>query len=64
MSLIKKILDGGMLAGKKTYVISGIGILSAFGTYLAGDCNLFEMLNAAFPLAAICFLRKGLNDGK
>ncbi|MDR1071447.1 MAG: hypothetical protein LBL21_02290 [Rickettsiales bacterium] len=64
MSVIKKICDGGMLAGKKTYIISAVGILSALGSYLAGDCNLFEMLTAAFPLAAICFLRKGLNDGK
>ncbi len=55
---IKKIIDGGFLIGYRTYLVSIIGILSAVGTYLSGDLNIFEMLNAIFPLAGIYFLRK------
>ncbi|MCL2748633.1 MAG: hypothetical protein FWE50_01005 [Alphaproteobacteria bacterium] len=55
---MKKILTGGFAAGHRTYIISGVGILSAFTTYAAGDINLFEMMNSIFTLAGIYFLRK------
>ena len=61
---IKTIMAGGMLAGKRTYIIAGAGIVSAIGAYLVGDVGLVEALNSIFPLAAIYFLRKGLNDDK
>jgi hypothetical protein len=61
---IKNITDGGMLAGKRIYIISCVGILSAIGTYLTGDANLLDTISNIFPLAAVCFLKKGLNDGK
>lgn len=64
MSLFKKFFDGGMLAGKRTYIISAIGILTAISGYLVGDSNILETMNSIFPLAAIYFLRKGLDDGK
>lgn len=64
MSLWKNLFDGGMLAGKRTYIISAVGILTAVGSYLVGDSNILEAMNAIFPLAAIYFLRKGLDDGK
>jgi hypothetical protein len=64
MSLLKNIINGGMLAGKRTYIISGLGILSAIGAYLVGDTNLLDAISGIFPLAAIYFLRKGLEDGK
>ena len=41
---MKKVLTGGFVAGHRTYIISGIGILSALGTYAVGDINLFEMM--------------------
>jgi len=61
---LNQIISGGILAGKRTYIISGVGILSAVGAYLAGDASLIQTMTAVFPLAAIYFLRKGLNDGK
>ena len=63
MNNLQNIYKGGWLVGKRTYIISSIGILSAIGSYLTGDINIFEMLNRVFPLAAIYFLRKGLEDG-
>lgn len=58
-----KIIKGGFLAGQRTYIISGIGILSAVGAYLVGDVDIFDMLQAIFTLGGIYFLRKaGDND--
>jgi hypothetical protein len=55
-----KIIRGGFLAGHRTYIISGIGILSAIGGYMVGDTDIFGMLQIAFPLAGIYFLRRGM----
>ncbi len=52
-----KIISGGFLAGKRTYIISGIGILSAVGAYLVGDQDIFEMMQTIFTLGGIYFLR-------
>jgi hypothetical protein len=60
---MKKILTGGFLIGRRTYIISGVGIVSATATYLVGDINIFEMMNTIFTLAGIFFLRKS-NEGK
>ena len=64
MSIINTITSGGILAGKRTYIISGAGILSAIGAYLVGDAGLVDTINVIFPLVAICFLRKGIHDDK
>jgi hypothetical protein len=56
-----KIIKGGMFAGRRTYIISGAGILSAIAMYLAGDENIFNTLNTIFTLGGIYFLRKS-ND--
>ena len=64
MKYANAIYGGGMLAGHRTYLVAGAGILSAFAAYMAGDLNVFDMLSNIFPLAAIYFLRKGLDDGK
>ncbi|MDR2413087.1 MAG: hypothetical protein LBD50_02655 [Rickettsiales bacterium] len=55
---IDKIIKGGFLAGHRTYIISGMGILSAACAYLLGDSDLFETLQTAFMLGGIYFLRK------
>lgn len=59
---MNKILSGGHLKGYRTYIISGIGIVSAVGAYLMGDVGLFDMLQTIFPLACIYFLRKGIKE--
>ena len=55
---MRKIIKGGFCAGYRTYIISGIGILSAIGAYLVGDTDIFTMLQAIFTLGGIYFLRK------
>ncbi len=66
---MRKIISGGFLADKKTYIMSGVGILSAVAAYLVGDTDMFAMLQAIFTLGGIYFLRKssetkGREDGK
>ena len=66
---MNKIIKGGYLSGQRTYIISGIGILSAIGAYLVGDVDIFTMLQSIFTLGGIYFLRKssetkGKSNGK
>jgi len=61
---IKKIVNGGFLQGRRTYIISGVGIVSAIAAYLVGDDNVFVMLNSVFTLAGIYFLRKSTEGTK
>ena len=65
---MNKIMNGGYLSGRKTYVISAVGIVSAIGAYLIGDQDLFTMLQSVFTLGGIYFLKqesstKGKSDG-
>ncbi len=55
---MRKIISGGFLSGHRTYIISGIGILSAIGAYMVGDTDIFTMLQSIFTLGGIYFLRK------
>ena len=66
---MNKIIKGGYLKGRKTYVISGVGIISAIGAYLVGDEDIFTMLQTIFTLGGIYFLKqesstKGKQNGK
>lgn len=55
---MNKFIKGGFCAGYRTYIISGIGILSAIGAYLVGDTDIFTTMQAIFTLGGIYFLRK------
>ncbi|MFA7188381.1 MAG: hypothetical protein WC137_02835 [Alphaproteobacteria bacterium] len=55
---ISKLVSGGFYKGQRTYIISGIGILSAIAAYLIGDENVFNTMNSIFTFAGIFFLRK------
>ncbi len=66
---MNKIIRGGYFSGHRTYIMSGIGILSAIGAYLVGDTDIFTMLQAIFTFGGIYFLRKssekkGKQNGK
>ena len=66
---MNKIMKGGYLAGRKTYVVSGVGIISAIGAYLIGEQDIFTVLQTIFTLGGIYFLKqesstKGKDDGK
>lgn len=65
---MKKIINGGYLQNRKTYVISSVGIVSAIGAYLVGDQDLFTMLQTVFTLGGIYLLKqesstKGKSNG-
>ena len=51
-------IKGGYLKGRKTYVISTVGIVSAVGAYLVGDADIFTMLQTIFMLGGIYFLKQ------
>lgn len=55
---MNKIINGGYLKNRKTYVVSTVGILSAIGAYLIGDEDIFTMLQTVFTLSGIYFLKQ------
>ena len=55
---MNKIIKGGYLKNRKTYVVSSIGIVSAIGAYLVGDEDVFTMLQTIFTLSGIYFLKQ------
>ena len=56
-------LRGGMLADRRTYVMSAVGLMSAVAAYLVGDSDMFAMLQAIITICGIYFLRKQNNTG-
>ena len=58
------LLHGGIFADKKTYIMSGMGILSAVASYLVGDSDVFVMLQAILTVLGIYFIRKSDNKTK
>ena len=66
---MNKIIKGGYLKNRKTYVVSSVGIISAIGAYLIGDEDIFTMMQTIFTLGGIYFLKqetstKGKDNGK
>lgn len=55
---MNKIIKGGYLKDKKTYVVSTVGIVSAIGAYLIGDEDIFTMMQTIFMLGGIYFLKQ------
>ena len=55
---MNKIIKGGYLKDKKTYVVSSVGIISAIGAYLIGDEDVFTMMQTIFMLGGIYFLKQ------
>lgn len=49
-----------MLKGYRTYIMAGMGILTAAASYLVGDVDLLTALNAGFTAAAVAFLRSSV----
>ena len=52
------VVRGGVLADKRTYIMSGVGILSAIASYLVGDSDIFALCQAIFTICGIYFIRK------
>lgn len=55
---MNKIIKGGYLENRKTYIVSGVGIISAIGAYLVGDEDIFTMMQTIFTLSGIYFLKQ------
>ena len=49
-----------MLAGYRTYILAGVGVIAAVANYLVGDSSLSEAINQGATAAALIFLRKAL----
>lgn len=49
-----------MLSGYRTYIMAGLGVLTAAASYLVGDTDLLTALNAGFTAAALAFLRRAV----
>lgn len=49
-----------MLKGYRTYIMAGLGVVSAAASFLVGDVDLLTALNAGFTAAALAFLRSSV----
>lgn len=49
-----------MLAGKKTYIVGGLGIVSALASYLVGDVDAAQAAQLALTAVLSMTLRHGL----
>jgi len=58
------LIRGGILADKRTYIMSGVGILSAIASYLVGDSDVFVLCQVIFTTGGIYFIRKSDNKTK
>ena len=54
------ILEGGWLAGKKTYLTAAVTIATAVVAYLAGEMDLQGLIQAVSTAAIGAFLRAGV----
>jgi hypothetical protein len=49
-----------MLSGYKTYITAAFAILTAVGTWLAGDLQLADMIQTVVTAALGAFIRHGV----
>lgn len=49
-----------MLKGYRTYILAGVGVISAIAGYLVGDSSLVEAIQQAATAAALAFLRNAV----
>jgi hypothetical protein len=54
------ILKGGYLAGKKTYLIAALGVLSTIVAYLVGDLPLVDAAKLVFDGVLAVTIRAGI----
>ena len=61
MTLFDKLLGGGFLAGKKTYIAALLYILTGCAAYLTGESTLAEFIASLSEGTAIAALRAGIS---
>ena len=60
---MSKILDGGWLAGRKTYLTAIMTIVTSVIAYLSGEMDLQGLIQAVSTAAIGAFLRAGVAKG-
>lgn len=58
--MISKLLEGGFLSGRKTYLAAAGVAISAVIAYLVGDVGLMDTLTTVGEALGIGFLRAGV----
>jgi len=58
---MNKFIKGGWCAGRRTYVISAAGIISAIAAFIVGDIDIFITMQTVFTLGSIYFVRKKMD---
>ena len=58
---MSKLMTGGWLAGRKTYVTGGLSILGAVGAYLSGDLALPDLIQTTVPAVMLMTVRHGVS---
>jgi len=54
------VIEGGFLAGKKTYIVMIMAVLGAVATYLTGETSLIESGSAILAALGLGSLRAGV----
>ena len=60
-SSIRKEINMGKLKGKKTYILGGLGLLTAIASYLVGDATAAEAGQAALTSVLAMTLRNSIS---
>ena len=51
-----------MFKGYKTYIVAGVGVITAAAGYLVGDMDLAQAIQLAFSSILAATVRKGISD--
>lgn len=49
-----------MFAGKKTYIVAGVAVITAIASYLTGDANLHETIQLVVTALLGATIRNGI----
>ena len=55
-------LGSGILSGKKTYIVAGLGVLGSIAAYLTGDITLGSLITALIASISAATLRNGITN--
>jgi uncharacterized membrane-anchored protein len=57
---LDNILNGGFLAGKKTYIVGILAVVGAIATYLTGDTTLTDTIQLVVTAVLGMTIRNGV----
>lgn len=59
--IMGKLMKGGQLAGKKTYITAALGVAGAVAAYLTGDASLPDAFQIGLTAVLGATIRSGIN---